>query len=64
MKIKQLKKGDFFTLKPFSDPTDSQVYVRDEYDKSEKKYWVYKFSDVNSGRFMSGEKEVFTDFTF
>lgn len=63
-KLKDLKKGEYFTLKPIAFPAESQVYVRDEYDRSEKKYWVYKWSDVNAGRFMKGTKEVFTDFTF
>lgn len=63
-KLKDLKQGEYFTLKPIAFPSESQVYVRDEYDRSEKKYWIYKWSDVNAGRFMKGEKEVFTDFTF
>lgn len=63
-KLKDLKKGEYFTLKPIAFPSENQVYVRDEYDRSEKKYWVYKWANVNAGRFMKGEKEVFTEFTF
>ena len=62
--IKQLKPGDFFTLKPIEEPTENRVYVRDEYDRTEKRYYCYKFSDVNSGRYMPGNKTVYTDFTF
>ena len=67
MKLKELKKtapDNWFTLKPIAEPKDTQVYIRGCYDRSEKKYWCYKFSDINSGRFISGEKEVYTDFIF
>lgn len=64
MKIRELKKGDFFTIKAIDEPRESQVYVRGEYDRSEKKYSCYKFSDVCSERLFKGDKEVFVDFTF
>lgn len=67
MKLRELKTkapDNWFTLKPIEYPKDTQVYVKDFYDKSVKKYWCYKFSDVNSGRYISGDKEVFTDFIF
>lgn len=65
VKIKELKKGDFFTLKPYGDyPTELQVYVKDEYCRSAKKYFGYKYGDVNFSRLFSGEKEVYTDFIF
>lgn len=62
--IKELKQGDFFTLKPYDEPKESQVYIRGEYDKSTKKYSCVKFSDVNCERLLAGNKEVYTDFTF
>jgi len=64
IKIKDLKKGEYFTLKQIDEPKESQVYVRGEYDKSERKYECYKWDDVNNTRFYKGEKEVYTDFTF
>lgn len=64
MTIKELKKGDYFTLKEIEYPKDSQVYVRGEYDRSARAYECYKFSDVNSFRSFKGSKTVFTDFTF
>lgn len=63
-KIKDLKKGEYFTLKQIDEPKDSQVYVRGEYDKSERKYECYKWDDVNSTRFYKGDKEVYTNFIF
>lgn len=59
--IKDIKKGDFFRLK---DSESATVWVRDEYDKSSKKYWVYKFDDVNHGKEVKGTQKVFTEFTF
>lgn len=63
-KIKDLKKGEYFTLKQIDEPKESQVYVRGEYDKSERKYECYKWDDVNNTRFYKGDKEVYTGFTF
>ena len=64
VKIKDLKKGDFFTLKPISEPDEKQVYIRDVYARDTKKYLVYKFSDINSFRELKGDKIVYTDFIF
>ena len=67
MKIKDMKKNkeQFFTLKQVDDdPKESVVWIVDEYDRSEKAYWCYKFSDINHGRFFKGEKLVYVGFTF
>ena len=67
MKIKDMRKHDerFFTLKPCEDyPKESIVWVNDGYDSGERKYYCYKFSDVNHGRYFPGNKEVYTGFTF
>lgn len=64
VKVKELKKGEWFTRKQVEFPTEKQVFVRGEYDRSEKKYECWKFEDVNDTFFMDGNKEVFTDFVF
>lgn len=64
MKLKELKKGDFFTLKNITYPKESQVYIKDEYDRSTKTYICYAFNDINKFRCFKGDKEIFTDFTF
>ena len=64
MKIKDLKKGEYFTLKPIAYPTEKQVYVRGEYDRTDKKYCCGKFSDISVSRLFDGNKEVYTDFIF
>ena len=58
--IKDLKHGEFFKLKEDS----KRVYIRDEYDRSEKKYCCVAFDDVNAWRMFKGDKKVFAGFTF
>ena len=63
--IKDLKKGEFFTLKDYGEyPPESRVYVRGDYERSEKKYSCYKFTDVNAESFFKGNRLVFVGFTF
>lgn len=62
--LKDLKKGEFFTLKPIDEPKETQVYIRDDYDKSEKKYFCQKWCDISVGRLLKGETKVYTEFTF
>ncbi len=64
MKLKDLKIGEYFTLKPIEEPTESQVYIRGEYDRTERKYDCGKFSDISFSRLLKGDKEVYTEFTF
>ena len=65
-KLKNLKKGDYFTLKPISEPREDQVYIKGDFVRVEKinKYSCTKFSDINSERFLKGDTEVYTDFIF
>lgn len=62
--IRNLKSGEFFTLKPIEYPTMNQVYVRAAYDRSEKKYDVFCYGDVCKTRQLKGSTVVYTDFTF
>lgn len=64
MKIKELKKGDFFTLKPIAEPKESQVFIRGDYDRTEKKYECTRFDDINSWRLLKPSTVVYTDFIF
>jgi len=63
-KIKDLKKDEFFTLKPIEYPKESQVWVFDGYDRYDKTYCAIKFSDIGDSRCFKGDKEVYTGFTF
>lgn len=62
--IKELKKGEMFTLKNIEYPKETQVYIRGEYDRQTKKYTCVKWCDINSYRCLKGNKEVYTDFIF
>ena len=64
MKLKDLKIGEYFTLKPYSEPTEKQVYIRGEYDRTERKYDCGKFCDISYSRYLKGDTEVYTEFTF
>ena len=64
MKIKDLKKGTFFTKKAIDEPKESQVWIRGDYDRSSKKYECQRFDDVGTFCYLPGDREVFTDFTF
>lgn len=64
MKLKDIKRGEYFTKKAVEYPTDNQVFVRGEYDRELRKYECHRFDDVNSTCFISGSKEVYTDFIF
>lgn len=64
MKLKELKKGEYFTLKDYAEPKDSQVYIKGEYDRETRKYDCGKFSDISYSRLLKGDTEVYTEFTF
>ena len=64
MTLKELKNGEYFTLKDYPSPRASQVYVKNEYDRSSKKYEVSKFLDFCDTRLLKGDTIVYTDFTF
>lgn len=65
VRLKDLKKGEYFTIKEIEYPTDSQVFIREEYDRSTKKFQCAKCSDVwGTGRQFKGDREVYIDFTY
>jgi hypothetical protein len=64
VKLKELKKGDWFTLKNIPEPKENQVWIKDEYDRSSNKYLCIRWSDISDSREVSGDKEVYTEFTF
>lgn len=59
MTIKEVKKGDFFK---FSET--GRVFVRGDYDRSEKKYEYFPFDDVNNWHMAKGSRKVIVGFTF
>lgn len=63
-KLKDLKKGEWFCIKPYNEPKESQVYIREDYDRGLKKYMCGKFDDISAYRYFSGTKTVYVDFYF
>ena len=62
--VKQLKKGEFFTRNPIEYPTEKQVLVRGEYDRTSKRFPCHHWNDVNHEIFLRGDAKAYTDFTF
>ena len=64
MKLKDLKKGTFFTKKFIEYPDEYQVFIKGYYDRHLKRYECTRFADCNNVQYINGNKEVFTDFIF
>ena len=64
MKIKDLKKGDFFTRKAIDVPTEKQVFIRGDYDRAQRKYECQRFDDISACIYLKPETDVHTDFIF
>lgn len=62
--LKDLKKGEFFTRKPIEEPKETQVFIRSEYDRGERKYEISRFSDFCDTAYLKGTTKVYTGFMF
>lgn len=62
--LKTLKEGDFFTLKPIEEAKESQVYVRQHYDRGSKTFSSCRYDDIAKERFFKGNRKVYVDFIF
>lgn len=65
--IKEIKKGQFFTLiaKAIDEtPNEKIVWCKGDYDRSTKKWSIYKFSNICHENFAKGNAEVCIDFIF
>lgn len=64
--VKALPLGEYFCLKSQGEKevSGSKVWVRGEYDKTEKKYEIHRFDDINNSRFVKGNTPAFLDFIF
>lgn len=63
-RIKDLKNGEYFTLKPIEEPKESQVWVKGDYERKEKKYSCTKWNDFCKEKFFKGVQVVYVDFEF
>lgn len=64
MKIRELKRGVYFTLKEIAEPKENQVYIKGDYNRATKRFSCTCFSDCNNEKFVDSNKEVYTDFVF
>ena len=64
MTIKELARGDYFTKRDIRYPSDNQVWIRGEYDRSARRYSCTRFSDISDSQLIPGDKVVFCDFFF
>lgn len=66
MRLKDIPLGDYFSFvqSEGDKKTADTVWVRSEYDRSAKKYEIYKFADVNDCRLRRGTARVTCDITF
>ena len=64
MMLKNLKKGNLFTLKKIKYPEENELYIKGNYNKSTKAYTCVKFNDISKIRYIKGNEKVFTDFSF
>lgn len=68
VKLKDVKKGEFFALRAVGEADAARmeklVRVKGEYDRSLRKYEVWKFTDVNDTSYYKGDKLVYVGFTF
>ena len=56
IELRKLGRGDLFRL---AGNDDAPVWVRDEYDSSERKYLCYKWDDVNHWTYMRSVRAVY-----
>ena len=56
IELRKLGRGDLFRL---AGNDDAPVWVRDEYDRSERKYLCYKWNDVNHWTYMRSVRAVY-----
>ena len=56
IELRKLGSGDLFRL---AGNDDAPVWVRDEYDRSERKYLCYKWDDVNHWSYMRSSRGVY-----
>ena len=52
------------TFKDIEEPTAKQVWVIDSYDPSYREYYLYNLDDTSKEKWVKGDKECYTGFTF
>lgn len=60
-RIKDVKRGEFFRLR---ESDTAPVWVRDEYNRSTRKYEGYRYDNTGDFAEFNGTRVVFVDFEF
>lgn len=61
--LKNVKQGDFFTLKPIPEPNEKQVWIKGGYNRSDRDYTCERY-DGGGERFFKANRKVYVDFYF
>lgn len=68
MTIAELKRGEYFTLKPIVEPTADQVFIKGEFDRKANRYICERYNKHprrgGTNRVFTSNTEVFTEFVF
>lgn len=66
MKLNELKKGDYFCIRPHHDEEvkPKQVYIKGDYNRTTKKYICGRCDDISYSREFHGCLDVYLDFTY
>jgi len=65
--LSQLKRGEYFTLKPFIYPTADQVFIKGAFDRKANKYDCERYNAKcrdGASRMLKGDHLVYTGFVF
>lgn len=59
--MRRVNRGEFFRL---ANSESAPVWVRDDYNRSSKKFEAYKYDNVNYWSEFKGSRLVYVDFVF
>ena len=61
---REFKNEAWVIFKDVAEPNENLVWIIDGYDRTEKKYSMYKWADVNHWAYAKGDRVCYTGFTF
>lgn len=61
---KKEKTLGWVTFKDIEEPKASQVWIIEEYDRSEREYMLYNWADTSKYKYVAGDKACFNQFYF
>jgi hypothetical protein len=67
MMISELKRGEYFTVKPIAEPTPDQVFIKGAFDRKLNKYDCERYNAKcrhGAKRMFTSNTKVYTEFVF